>query len=266
MTANPFLDTDRVRHSLYGDADRIAQRTSALARAKTAGPHPASVIADLAATGLRGTVIDIGCGRGTTTVALAERLDPPRLVAFDQSAALLAEAQSRLTGRMGVEFLRGDFHAIDLPNTSVGVAVAAFCLYHSPRPATVIAEIARYLAPGGLSITVTKSPDSYRALDELISASGLDPEAATRPSLYETFHSHNQADIVATCLDVQQIVHHEHRFRFTDADHIAKYVATNPKYRLPSDTHEIAQRLRDTVGNGPVETTSTVTYVVAARR
>ncbi|MFJ1757026.1 methyltransferase domain-containing protein [Kitasatospora sp. NPDC088134] len=132
MTANPFLDTDRVRHDLYADADRIAQRTGALSRAKTAGPHPATVIVDLAATGLRGTVLDIGCGRGTTTLALAERLDPPRLIAFDQSTALLAEARTRLAGRPGVEFLRGDFHAIDLPNTSVAVTVAAFCLYHSP--------------------------------------------------------------------------------------------------------------------------------------
>ncbi|BAJ29049.1 MULTISPECIES: class I SAM-dependent methyltransferase [Kitasatospora] len=266
MTANPFLDTDRVRHDLYADAGRIAQRTGALSRAKTAGPHPATVIADLAATGLRGTVLDIGCGRGTTTLALAERLDPPRLIAFDQSTALLAEARSRLTGRLGVEFLRGDFHAIDLPNSSVAVAVAAFCLYHSPRPAAVIAEIARCLAPGGLSITVTKSPDSYRTLDEVIAASGLDPEATSRPSLYETFHSHNQAETVAACLDVQQVVHHEHRFRFADADHIAEYAATNPKYQLGGGVEEIARRLRETVGNGSLETTSTVTYVVATRR
>ncbi|MEV7020882.1 class I SAM-dependent methyltransferase [Kitasatospora sp. NPDC093558] len=266
MTANPFLDAARVRHDLYADADRITQRTSALARVKTAGPHPATVIADLAATGLRGTVLDIGCGRGTTTLALAERLTPPRLIAFDQSAALLAETERRLAGHTGAKTMRGDFHAIALPNSSVAVAVAAFCLYHSPRPAAVIAEITRCLAPGGLSITVTKSADSYRTLDEAIAASGLDPEATTRPSLYETFHSHNQADIVATCLDVQQVIHHEHRFRFTDADHIAAYAATNPKYQLPYDAGEIARRLRKAVGDGPLDTTSNVTYVVASRR
>ncbi|MFJ8442391.1 class I SAM-dependent methyltransferase [Kitasatospora griseola] len=266
MTANPFLDADRVRHDLYADADRITQRTSALARAKTTGAHPATVIADLAATGLHGTVLDIGCGRGTTTLALAERLTPPTLIAFDQSAALLAETEHRLAGYLGVKSMRGDFHAIALPNSSVAVAVAAFCLYHSPQPAAVMAEIARCLAPGGLSITVTKSADSYRTLDEVIAASGLDPEATSRPSLYETFHSHNQADVVATCLDVQQVVHHEHRFRFTDADHIAAYAATNPKYQLPYDADEIAKRLRKTIGDGPLETASTVTYVVASRR
>jgi len=266
MTANPFLDIDRVRNRLYADIHRIAQRTSALARAKTAGPHPATVIADLAATGPRGTVLDIGCGRGTTTLALAERLVPPRLIAFDQSAALLTEARSRFIGRAGAEFLRGDFHAIELPDASVAVAVAAFCLYHSPRPAAVIAEITRCLAPGGLSITVTKSADSYRTLDETIAASGLDPEAAHRPSLYETFNGHNQAAIVATGLHIQQVIHHEHRFLFANAAHVAAYATTNPKYRLPDDSAAITRRLQETLGDGPLETTSTVTYVVASRR
>jgi SAM-dependent methyltransferase len=266
MTANPFLDTHHIREALHAGADRIAQRTAALARAKTTGPHPAPVIADLAATGPRGTVLDIGCGRGTTTLALAERLAPTRLIAFDQSAALLAEAERRLTGHVGVEFTRGDFHAIDLPDDSVAIAVAAFCLYHSPRPAEPLAEIARCLQPGGLSITVTKSQDSYRTLDEAIADSGLDPRATSRPSLYETFHSHNQADIVATAFDVRQVIHHEHRFRFEDADHIAAYAATNPKYQLPADTAEIARRLRAAIGNSPLETSSTVTYVLATRR
>ncbi|MFJ9609603.1 class I SAM-dependent methyltransferase [Kitasatospora sp. NPDC101176] len=266
MTANPFLDTDRVRDTLYSDAGRLAQRTTALARAKTFGRHPAAVIAELAADGPRGTVLDIGCGRGTTTVVLAERLDPPKLIAFDQSVALLSEAQRRLAGRMGVRYMRGDFHTIALPDASVAVAAAAFCLYHSPEPAAVVAEIARCLSPGGLSITVTKSADSYRELDEAIAASGLDPEAADRPSLYETFHSDNQADIVSSCLDIREIIHDEHRFRFTGAAHIAAYAATNPKYQLPSDAREIAERLRQTIGDGPLETASTVTYVVAARR
>ncbi|MET8540972.1 methyltransferase domain-containing protein [Kitasatospora sp. NPDC004799] len=266
MTANPFLDTDRVRGTLYAEAGRLTQRTTALARAKTAGRHPAAVIAELAADGPRGTVLDIGCGRGTTTVALAERLDPPKLIAFDQSAALLTDAQRRLAGRMGVRYMRGDFHAIALPDASVAVAAAAFCLYHSPEPTAVIAEIARCLAPGGLSITVTKSADSYAELDDVIAASGLDPEAPDRPSLYETFHSHNQADIVGTHLDVREIIHDEQRFRFTDADHIAAYAATNPRYQLACDERGIAERLRQTVGNGPLETASTVTYVVAARR
>ncbi|MBN6050754.1 class I SAM-dependent methyltransferase, partial [Nonomuraea sp. RK-328] len=265
VTANPFLDPDSIRGNLYGDAARITQRTSALRRAKTAGRHPADVIADLAARGLRGTVVDIGCGRGTTTLALAERLAPPRLIAFDQSAALLAVAACRLAGHGCVEFVQGDFHAIPLADASATVIVAAFCLYHSPSPATVVAEIARCLAPGGVSITVTKSADSYQTLNEAISASGLDPGAESRPSLYETFHSRNQADIVAACLQVQQVIQEEHHFRFADTDHIAAYASTTPRYQLPGTASEIAERLKAFIGNGPFETASTVTYVVATR-
>ncbi|MFG1706485.1 class I SAM-dependent methyltransferase [Nonomuraea sp. M3C6] len=265
MIANPFLDPDCIRDALYGDAARIAQRTSALRRAKISGRHPATVIADLASAGPRGTVVDIGCGRGTSTLALARRLAPPRLIAFDQSAALLADAEHRLAGHAGVEFLQGDFHAIGLADASAMVIVAAFCLYHSPHPATAIAEIARCLVPGGMSITVTKSADSYQTLSEVIATSGLDLDAGNRPSLYETFHSDNQADIVATSLHVQQVIHDEHHFRFADADHIAAYAATTPRFQLPGTPAEIAGQLKTTIGNGPLETTSTVTYVVATR-
>ncbi|TMR99491.1 class I SAM-dependent methyltransferase [Nonomuraea basaltis] len=265
MTANPFLDPNSIRSNLYGDAARITQRTTALRRAKTAGRHPADVIADLASTGPRGTVVDIGCGRGTTTLTLAQRLAPPRLIGFDQSAALLTVAARRLAGHGCVEFLQGDFHAIALADASAMVTVAAFCLYHSPCPASAVAEIARCLAPGGISITVTKSADSYQTLNEAITASGLDPGAGDRPSLYATFHSRNQADIVAGSLQVQQVIHDEHRFRFADADHIAAYAATTPRYELPGTPAEIAERLKASIGNGPLETTSTVTYVVATR-
>ncbi|MFE1591408.1 class I SAM-dependent methyltransferase [Nocardia sp. NPDC058705] len=58
--------------------------------------------------------------------------------------------------------VRGDFHHPPLPDASFNVLVAAFCLYHSTRPADVVAEIAHCLAPGGRAILVTKSVDSYQ--------------------------------------------------------------------------------------------------------
>lgn len=267
MTTNPFLEAAQIRDELYRNPQRIIQRTSALHRAKITGPHPATVIADIAATGPTGTVLDIGCGRGTTTLALAQRLTPSRLIAFDQSAALLAATQQRLMDHpYRIDPLQGDFHAIDLPDASVTLAVAAFCLYHSPHPQDVIAQIRRCLTPGGLLIAATKSLDSYRTIDDIVATSGLDPHAMTKPSLYETFHSQNAAATIGQHLALRQVIHHDHHFQFHDADHLTAYISTNPKYQLPPHPGEIAEHIRATIGNTPVTTQSTVTYIIATRR
>ena len=66
----PFCDPALVRGTLYASADRLARRTDALHRAKTAGPHAAHTLTELAEQALGdrsvSTAVDIGCGRGTT--------------------------------------------------------------------------------------------------------------------------------------------------------------------------------------------------------
>jgi SAM-dependent methyltransferase len=96
---------------------------------------------------------------------LGRRFPDARIAAVDLSAALLTAARLPLADR-----------ACDL-------IVAAFCLYHSPEPASVIAEIARCLTRDGTAVIAVKSADSYRELDRLVAASGLDPAAESRPSL-----------------------------------------------------------------------------------
>jgi SAM-dependent methyltransferase len=271
---NPFLDPDLVRGKLYDDPRRMTRRTSALHRAKITGDHAAHVAAELAAdhllAGHQPTVLDIGCGRGTSTRALAARLRPALLIALDASTALVREARSLATANLArVAYVTGDFHRLPLLDCCCHLVLAAFCLYHSPQPAVVIREIARCLAPEGIAVLVTKSLDSYRELDVLVAASGLDEQAANRPSLYAAVHSDNLPDLTAAALDVRQVVHHEHRFRFADLGHAAEYLATSPKYHLPEGLHGnpavLARALRARLPDQPVTTTSTVTHVVAGR-
>ncbi len=271
---NPFVDPASLP-ALYQNADRLARRTNALNRAKTVGRPVPDVIIELAAQYLpplrSPVVVDVGCGRGSSTRALAERLRPTRLVAIDASAAVLAAARTRLGGVDGcVRWLCADFHRLPLQDTTCDLAVAAFCLYHSPHPDAAIAELARCLKPGGVAILVTKSADSYRELDELVAASGLDPDACQRPSLYGSAHSGNLASLTANALAVSRVEHEEHRFTFTDLGHVADYLTTNPKYAIPaalrSDPVALAGALRARFPDGPVTTASRVTYVVSIRQ
>jgi SAM-dependent methyltransferase len=272
---NPFVDAE-VGQALYGTADRLAARTGALHRAKSAGRPVADVVADLA-NAYQGhldwqVVVDIGCGRGTSSQTLAIRLRPALLVGIDASAAMLAEARRKMSDTadaVGVLWSQGDFHRLPLQTGSCSLAVAAFCLYHSAHPEQVIAEIARCLVPGGLAVLVTKSADSYHQLDDLVATAGLDHAACTRPSLYSTAHSGNLATLAATALQVRDVEHEQHRFTFTNLRHIAEYLATSPKYHMPpillGRTDAIEAALTEAVPDRPLATESTVTYVVACR-
>jgi ubiquinone/menaquinone biosynthesis C-methylase UbiE len=274
--ANPFLDQGR-RHELYGDAARLARRSGALLQAKTAGRPVPEHIAELTARHQPGPgqridlVADIGCGRGTSSRVLAERLRPRRLLCIDAAPALLADARARTDAAPGVQagFLGADFHRLPLPGSSCTLAVAAFCLYHSPTPAQAVQEIARVLTPGGLAVLVTKSLDSYREMDALVAAAGLDPRAGDRASLYASAHSGNLADLARPVMEVIEVEHEEHTFTFGELGHAAAYLSTSPKYRLPRGLYgnpaALAAALRTRHPDRPVTTSSVVTYVVARR-
>jgi SAM-dependent methyltransferase len=270
---NPFLDPVR-QADLYGDPSRLAGRSNALMRAKTAGrPVPDTIVELVRAHHARadrlGVVLDIGCGRGTSSAMLASLLNPERVVGFDAAPALIDQARERTRHLPGVQvsFLQGDFHQLPLPTASCDLAVAAFCLYHSTRPQAVVAEINRVLAPGGLAVLVTKSLDSYRELDQLAATGGLDPLAEQHESLYVSAHSGNLAALAATSLDVVTVENEEHVFTFDGHDHIAEYLATNPKYDLAPGLYgqpgALAAVLHEFVPDQPLTARSVITFVVA---
>jgi ubiquinone/menaquinone biosynthesis C-methylase UbiE len=267
---NPFTDPAEVRGPLYAAADRLASRTSALHRARVSGRHAADVIADLAADAASpapGVIADIGCGRGTTTLTLAARFPLARIAAIDLSAALLTAARNR-TGSPGrAAAVRADFHRLPLADRACDLIVAAFCLYHSPDPTSVIAEIARCLSRDGTAVIAVKSANSYQELDRLMAASGLDPTAESRPGLYQAAHSGNITALAETGLAVRQTVHETHRFTFPALADAAEYLATSPKYDLPpalrGSADALAAALVARLPGQPVTATSVVTYLVA---
>lgn len=272
--ASPFTDPALVRGPLYGSADRLARRSGALQRARVSGRHAGQVITDLAAGALApggraARVADIGCGRGTTTRMLTQRLPAATVVAVDLSAALLAAARDRLPVASPARVVRADFCHLPIASGTCDVVVAAFCLYHCACPGHVIGEIARCLRPGGTAILAVKSADSYRELDRLVAAARLDPDALSRPGLYQAAHSGNLAALASGHLYVQQVIHHAHRFTFASLDRAAEYLATSPKYDLPAalaaDPVAIAAALRRRLPDGPVTATSTVSYLTATR-
>jgi SAM-dependent methyltransferase len=98
-------------------------------------------------------VLDVGCGTGVVTRALAAREGfSGRVTGIEQSPALVEVAQ-RLAHDEDVgeriEFRVGDAHALDVADASVDAVVAHTTMSHVTDPLKVLNEAARVLRPGG---------------------------------------------------------------------------------------------------------------------
>ena len=98
-------------------------------------------------------VLDLGCGTGVVTRAIAARDGfAGTVTGIDQSPEFIAAAE-RLAAADGlgdrVAFIVGDAHALDLPAASFDVAVAHTLVSHVRDPLAVLAEAARVVRPNG---------------------------------------------------------------------------------------------------------------------
>ncbi len=109
------------------------------------------------------TIGDLGCGTGELTEILAAGAG--RVIAVDESEAMLKAARRRLNGRGNVELRRGRIEALPVADGELDAATLILVLHHLAEPATAIAEAARALAPGGRLLVVDMLPherDEYR--------------------------------------------------------------------------------------------------------
>jgi len=93
-------------------------------------------------------VVELGCGGGQCSVALAER--GADVVGVDLSASQLDFARNLATERGATaEFLQGDVTALPVADESVDVAFNAWVFQWVPDLSAAAAEAARVLRPGG---------------------------------------------------------------------------------------------------------------------
>jgi ArsR family transcriptional regulator len=124
------------------------------------------------------TVLEIGVGTGGLLTELAARA--AQVIGVDHSPAMLEEARRRLTEAAvnGVELRLGEMSHLPLPDASVGCVVANMVLHHAADPATVLAEIRRVLAPGGVLLLADLSRHEREAAREQLADQWLGFDAA----------------------------------------------------------------------------------------
>ena len=90
---------------------------------------------------------DIGCGSGFITEGLIRA--GLRVVAVDQSEAMLSEMKRKFAGITDIDYRCGEAEQLPIPDDSVDYAFANMYLHHVERPPIAIKEMARILKPNG---------------------------------------------------------------------------------------------------------------------
>ena len=113
---------------------------------------------DMLAPAAGAEAVDVACGPGLTTVALAERLGGGRVLGVDFSEAMVERAAARFGEVPGVRFAVDDAEHLSLPEGSADVVSCSFGLMYCFDARAAMASAARTLRPGGRMLQVVWGP------------------------------------------------------------------------------------------------------------
>jgi ubiquinone/menaquinone biosynthesis C-methylase UbiE len=154
----------RVRHEFTRQAETFSSSPAITDAAL------AQRIIDALGEEARGVVLDVACGPGVLSAAIAG--SAREVVAFDLTAAMLDKAAQRCAaaGRDNVSFREGN--AADLPfaDAAFDAVVTRLSVHHFDQPARVVAEIFRVLRPGGIFVVADVISSEVAAESELQNA------------------------------------------------------------------------------------------------
>ncbi|MFV2197795.1 class I SAM-dependent methyltransferase [Nocardiopsis sp. LOL_012] len=159
------------------------------------------------------SLLDVGCGPGSITVDLAQRVAPGPVTAVDASpeAIELARATAREEGVDHIDFRVGDAHVLDLPDDSFDVVHAHQVLQHVADPVRALAEMRRVARPGGVVAVCDSDYSAMYWYPRL-------PELDTWMDLYQSVARANGGEPDAG----RHMVAWAHAAGFTDVTYVAE--------------------------------------------
>jgi SAM-dependent methyltransferase len=99
------------------------------------------------------SLLDCGCGVGSITLDLAERVAPGQVVGVDLDAGQLAvaRAEAERRGLTNIRFEVGNIYDLPFPDATFDAVLAHTLLFHLSDPLRALRVLRRMLKPGGVA-------------------------------------------------------------------------------------------------------------------
>jgi SAM-dependent methyltransferase len=141
--------------------------------------HLAEPFLDFAEVPPEGDLLDVGCGTGSLTLAMAARWPTRRIIGVDVSEAYLAAARAQ-GGGAAVRFEQGDATRLPGASGAFGASLAQLVLNFVADVDAAIGEMRRVVRPGGVVAACVWDFRGGLVYQRLFwdTAAGIDPAAA----------------------------------------------------------------------------------------
>jgi SAM-dependent methyltransferase len=133
-----------------------------------------------------GELLDVGCGTGSLTFAMAERWPKRGILGVDLAAPFISYAQSRRTGDQP-NFAIGDACALNYQDGRFAGVSAHLVFLFIPKPVVALREMRRVTRPGGTVAAIVWDSRGGLVFQRMLwdTAVAIDPDArVARDSLF----------------------------------------------------------------------------------
>jgi SAM-dependent methyltransferase len=199
------------------------------------------------------TVLDIGCGNGTSTIEAARAASTGQAIGIDLSSAMLARARETASRarHSNVEFVHGDAQVYPFDDGAFDLAISRFGVMFFSEPVAAFTNIGRALRPGGrVAWIIWRSLAENEVFSEIrrAIAVGRDlPEpAAGAPSPFGLADPEFTQQVLSASgfVDIAFEPRNAPYYAGTDADHAYAFLSTLGFTRFATQDLDDADRVR----------------------